>query len=96
MTNIEDVLESSNGECGLLVRAVRGFFPSTVALGLTRAWLSFQTGVCLSYGTSFVLRDGLDAVQPAALVFLSLLLVAERNPQAMPVVGGWFHPAGFG
>ena len=22
-------------------------------------------------------------------------LVAERNPQAMPVVGGWFHPAGF-
>ena len=23
-------------------------------------------------------------------------LVAERNPQAMPVVGGWFHPAGFG
>ena len=25
-----------------------------------------------------------------------LVLVAERNPQAMPVVGGWFHPAGFG
>ena len=78
MTSIEDVLDSSNGEYGLLVRAMRGFFPSIVALGLTRAWLSFQTGVCPSYGTSFVLRDGLDAVQPAALVLLSLLLVVAE------------------
>ena len=79
MTNIEDTLESSSGAYELLVKAVRGFFPSIVALGLTRAWLSFQTGVCLSYGTSFVLRDRLDAVQPAALVFLSLLLVVAET-----------------
>ena len=27
---------------------------------------------------------------------INQLLIAEGNPQAMPVVGGWFHPAGFG
>lgn len=63
------------GSCGVLLRAVEGFLPSITAVGLARAWLSFQTGVCFSYGTSFVARDGLSAVQPLSLVLLSAAVV---------------------
>lgn len=57
----------------LLVRALRGFVPSIAAVGLTRAWLSFQTGVCLSYDTPLASRGDLVLVQHAALVALSIL-----------------------
>ena len=63
------------GVYGVLLRAVEGFLPSIAAVGLARAWLSFQTGVCLSYGTSFVTRDGLGFVQPLSLVLFSVAAV---------------------
>ena len=61
--------------------------PSIVAIGLTRAWLSFQTGVCLSYDTPFASRGDLVLVQHLSLVALSILATLVGLAVARPGCG---------
>ena len=79
---VQGLVRGEAGPYDVLLRAVRGFLPSIAAVGLARAWLSFQTGVCLSYGTSFVARDGLTSVQPLSLVLLSVAVALVGDLRA--------------
>ena len=68
-------------------------------LCLVMAVSSFYFGALMAKGLEGIIAASELAfarvnVAVAAILALCVALIAERNPQAMPVVGGRFHPIG--